>query len=89
MLADEELLNQAISIVNKRLSILPDFEIYQSSLKQLEYILSIVQGVEKDKSLLDKIIIGHFAVREFEETDPELSKILKKCQSIALKLEME
>lgn len=49
----------------------------------------MVDGSESDRGKLDKIIIGHFAVREFEKSDPELSNILKKCQKIAFRLSME
>lgn len=85
----DEILREAISLVEKRLKDVPSFDIYQSTLKQLQYLLSVVDGTETDKSKLDKIIVGHFAVREFEESDVELSKILKKCQNIAFKLEIE
>ncbi|MBU3069843.1 hypothetical protein KOI40_08420 [Aestuariicella sp. G3-2] len=82
-------INEGISLIEKRLKDITDFETYQSSLKQLHYLLSVLDGSEPDKSKLDKIIVGHFAVHEFEESDPELSKALKKCQNIAFKLEME
>jgi len=85
----DEVLREAILLVEKRFKDVPSFDIYQSILKQLHYLLSVVNGTETDKSKLDKIIVGHFAVREFEESDPELSKILKKCQNIAFKLDME
>ena len=68
---------------------IPDFDIYKSILKQLHYLQMILNGSEPDRSKLEKIILGHFAVREFEESDLEFSEILKKCQNIAFKLSME
>lgn len=88
-MTSQETICEAISITKKRIKDIPDFEIYQSVLKQLRYLLSIVDKTESDRSRLDKIILGHFAAREFEESDPELSKALKRCQNIAFKLEME
>ncbi|ABC30501.1 conserved hypothetical protein [Hahella chejuensis KCTC 2396] len=85
----KETLCEAIAINEERLKLTPDFEIYHSIARQLNYLLAIVDGKEKDESKLDKIILGHFAVREFEESDPELSQILKKCQNIAFDLELE
>ena len=82
-------IKEGISLVKKRLNDIPDFDIYQSILKQLYYLLSVLDGSELDKSKLKQVVLGHFAVREFEESDPELSKILKKCQNIAFKLSMD
>lgn len=84
-----EIVKKGISLTEKRLNEIPDFDIYQSVIRQLHYLLSIVDGSELDRSKLDKIIVGHFAVREFEESDPELAEILKKCQNIAFKLSLE
>ncbi|SEA98975.1 immunity protein Tsi6 family protein [Alkalimonas amylolytica] len=84
-----EIVRKGISLTEKRLKDIPDFDIYQSIIKQLQYLLSIIDGSELDRSKLDKIIVGHFAVREFEESDPELAEILKNCQSIAFKLSLE
>lgn len=84
-----ETIKQGIYLTEKRLNDIPDYDIYNSVIKQLDYLLSILDGTEQDKSKLDKIIVGHFAVREFEESDPELAKILKQCQNIAFKLSME
>ncbi|MDG9670412.1 immunity protein Tsi6 family protein [Hahella sp. CR1] len=85
----KETLCKAIAINEERLKQIPDFEIYHSIARQLNYLLTIIDGMEKDKSKLDKIILGHFAVREFEESDPELSHFLKKCQNVAFDLELE
>ncbi|WP_409425673.1 immunity protein Tsi6 family protein [Pseudoalteromonas sp. RW-H-Ap-1] len=84
-----ETIEEGISLTEKRLKNIPDFDIYKSILKQLHYLQMILNGSEPDRSKLEKIILGHFAVREFEESDPEFSEILKKCQNIAFKLSME
>ena len=84
-----ETIQEGISLTEKRLKNIPDFDIYKSILKQLHYLQMILNGSEPDRSKLEKIILGHFAVREFEESDLEFSEILKKCQNIAFKLSME
>ena len=84
-----ETIEEGISLTEKRLKNIPDFDIYKSILKQLHYLQMILNGSEPDRSKLEKIISGHFAVREFEESDLEFSEILKKCQNIAFKLSME
>jgi len=48
-------------------------------------LLSVLRGNEKDRSRLKNIIVGHFAVREFEESDPDLAEALNAAQAIAFK----
>ncbi|WP_096086542.1 immunity protein Tsi6 family protein [Agaribacterium haliotis] len=83
-----ETIKKGLLLTEARVEKMPDFDIYQSILRQLSYLLSVVDGSNPDNSNLGKIIVGHFAVREFEESDPELASILKKCQNIAFKLDM-
>jgi Tsi6 len=49
-------------------------------------IALVLNGEEKDKSRMKDIIVGHYAVREFEDSDPELAAILIAVQSIASKM---
>jgi hypothetical protein len=77
-----EVVENAIALVKVRMQAIPEFDLYKSILSQLEYLLSVLTGIQPDRSRLVKIIVGHYAVHEFEETDPELSKALKKCQKI-------
>lgn len=78
-----EIVERAISIVKARIKKLPNHGIYHSVLRQLKYILNVLNGTVEDTSGLDKIIVGHYAVREFEESDPELADALIQCQNIA------
>lgn len=68
--------------MNERISMAPDFAIFHSILNQLHYLAAVVANRE-DLSKLSKIVVGHYAVREFEETDPEYARALKDCQNIA------
>ncbi|WP_143133532.1 immunity protein Tsi6 family protein [Pseudoduganella namucuonensis] len=84
MAAIEEIEN-ALTLARVRLDEAPDFELFVSTVAQLEYLLSVVKGDERDRSRLKDIIVGHFAVREFEENDPEFAQALNAAQFIASK----
>lgn len=80
-----ETVEAALEIARSRLHSAPEFEIFSSTVAQLEYLLSVLQGREEDRSRLKDIIVGHFAVREFEESDPDLANVLNAAQAIAFK----
>lgn len=80
-----EIVEQALALVRVRLQLAPTFEIFTSSESQLEYLQSVLQG-NQDRSRLKDIIIGHFAIREFQESDPELAEALIAAQAIASKM---
>jgi Tsi6 len=81
-----ETINIALSLAQDRRNSAPTFELFTSIVKQLEYIERILNGEEKDKSQMKKIIIGHYAVREFEDSDPEFANALIAAQAIASKI---
>lgn len=76
----------ALKLTLARLKSAPDFDIFISTFNQLEYLLSVLKGDESDRSRLKNIIVGHFAVREFQESDPEFSDALTAAQLIAFKM---
>jgi hypothetical protein len=78
-----EVIEKALTLARARLDDAPGFQLFVSTVAQLEYLLSVVNGAEKDRSRLKDIIVGHFAVREFEESDPEFAKALNAAQFIA------
>jgi len=77
---------KAKKLAEERFKAAPSFEIFDSVLKQLIYLLNVLEKKENDKTKLKKIIVGHYAVHEFEESDPEFSRCLKECQNIAISL---
>lgn len=81
-----EYVNNALLLARERYNAAPAFEIFASIIAQLEYMERVLSGVEKDKSRMKKIILGHYAVREFEESDPEFAKALIQVQAIASKM---
>lgn len=73
----------ARKIIDERLKVAPNFDLFNSIHQQIIYIEDVVNGNQTDKSKLSKINVGLYAVREFDESDPELSTALKKIQYIA------
>lgn len=79
--------NEALDLARKRLNEIPSFQIYTSCIAQLDYLLSVLNGDSPiDRPKLRTIMIGHYGLREFEETDPHFSKLLKDAQLIASKM---
>jgi len=81
-----DVVNKALRLAKERELAAPSFEIYSSVVAQLEYMARVLSGDETNRDLMKKIIIGHYAVREFEESDPELAEALMAAQSIASKM---
>lgn len=77
------LVEQALLVARQRQQECPSFAIYTSIVTQLEYIQKIINKDEHDATLLKKIIIGLYAVREFYESDPEFAQLLIQVQVIA------
>ncbi|WP_072062497.1 immunity protein Tsi6 family protein [Pluralibacter gergoviae] len=76
-------INDALAVVEARLSIHPDFSLYVMVFNQLTYIKSILTGVESDKSGLHRLNLGVLASKEFDTTDPDLSRHLSHANYIS------
>lgn len=83
----KETVEKAKNIIESRMNEAPNFILYQSIGAQIDYVCEIVLGENKDKTRLKDINVGVYAVREFEESDPELAEELMNIQFIADKLE--
>jgi hypothetical protein len=81
-----ETVKKAKELIGNRLQAAPDFVLFQSVEAQLDYLLSILEGSSSDRSRLREINVGHYAVHEFEESDPDLAKELKKVQYVVYKM---
>ncbi|GGD40886.1 immunity protein Tsi6 family protein [Pseudoxanthomonas indica] len=78
---------RALALARTRAGKTPGFPLYASCVAQLEYLLSNLDGsVPVDRPKLRTFTIGHYAVREFEESDEELARALKDAYLIASKL---
>jgi hypothetical protein len=69
-------IDNAIALTALRYNGCPEFQIYSSSLIQLQFIKKVLQGIEKDKARLHQLTIGAWASKEFEANDPELASAL-------------
>ena len=79
-----DVVRSALVLARSRLTEMPSYPIYASCVAQLEYLLSTLDGrVAVDRSNLRTFTIGHYAAREFEESDEELSRALKDAYLIA------
>lgn len=76
-------INDAIYVVNARLSTNSEFPLYLLAQKQLDYIKSVLIGTESDKSKLHTLNLGALASKEFETTDEELAGHLSNANYIA------
>ncbi|WP_299490903.1 immunity protein Tsi6 family protein [uncultured Shewanella sp.] len=81
-----EIVRQTKELIKLRLKQAPDFVIFKSIEAQLDYVLDILEGNTMDRSKLKDINVGHYAVHEFEESDPELANKLKKIQYFVYKM---
>lgn len=86
MMDKDKIFKRAKELVQKRLGAAPDFTIFQSIDAQLDYIIGLLDGNISDRSQLKNVNVGLYAIREFEESDPEFAKELKKIQYIADKM---
>lgn len=75
-----DLFRSALVETEERLKIFPNFQLLISIKNQLIYLIKLMDGAETDRAMLSTIIIGHYAVREFEDSDPSYAGLLQKCQ---------
>lgn len=81
-----ETLKRAIEMTAVRRAAAPNFQILESIQNQLAYLQQVVSGESLDKRRLKEIVIGVYAVKEFDESDPEFATLLKEAQLIANKM---
>lgn len=77
---------EALRLCHERQQVFPTLAILDSIEKQLVYVRAILRGEIKDRSRMRDVNVGVYAVREFDESDPEFAKVLKKVHYIADKM---
>jgi hypothetical protein len=80
------LLEKAIDMVAERRTAAPGFPLFESIDNQLRYLRRLISREESDRRQLKHIVLGTYAVKEFEESDPEFATVLKEAQLIAHKM---
>lgn len=78
-----DFVDEALRLCLERKQAFPAVGLFDSIENQLTYLRAVLTGEEPDRSRLSKIIIGIYAVREFDDNDPVFSKALKKAHYIA------
>lgn len=81
-----EPLDHALALVRERRQRLPGFAPYGQAEAELIYLRRVVQDPTLDRTPLHQGRLGALAVKEFEETDPELARALKDAHWIAAQL---
>ncbi|MGU3486003.1 immunity protein Tsi6 family protein [Enterobacter bugandensis] len=76
-------INDAIDAINHRFEQNPTFSLYVMAKNQLDYIKSILIGVERDNGKLHTLNLGVLASKEFDTTDAELAEHLSNANYIA------
>ena len=69
-------LKKALVECQKKIGEMPDFDPLISIEKQLKYLIEIVEDSNLDRNRVSEIIIGIYAVREFESRDMEFAELL-------------
>ncbi|MCE4054859.1 immunity protein Tsi6 family protein [Pseudomonas sp. Au-Pse12] len=77
-------IDRALALVAKRAQALPGYEVFESLEQQLKYVRAVLLDRSLDRSGLHRISIGSIAVKEFDETDPELARALKEAHYVAV-----
>jgi hypothetical protein len=75
--------DEALRLCLERKQVYPTVGLFDSIEKQLAYLKAVLSSEETDRSRLSQIIVGVYAVREFDDSDPEFAKALKKAHYIA------
>jgi Tsi6 len=78
------LLDEGLRMVGDRLRASPDFPIYLSIQRQLEYLqATAARGQSPDPEKIDSLTLGVYAAREFETSDPDFADVLFKVHYLA------
>ena len=73
----EALVDEGLRLIAERLAKSPDFGLFQSVQKQLEFIKeTLTSGKRPSAADKDRLTIGVLAAREFEDNDPDLADVL-------------
>lgn len=79
-----EYIDRALALVAQRALALPGHDVFQHLSQQLQYVRAVLLDRGLDRSRLHQITIGSVAVKEFDETDPELARALKDAHHVAV-----
>ncbi|MBC7750700.1 MAG: hypothetical protein H7Z73_03135 [Candidatus Saccharibacteria bacterium] len=65
-----DFVDEALKLCLERKEIYPTVGMFDSIEKQLAYLKAVLISEETDRTRLSKIVVGVYAVREFDDSDP-------------------
>jgi hypothetical protein len=75
------LVDRAATLTDERLAKAPDHELFGSISRQLRAIRQdVLRDGAFDRALQQRINIGFYAAREFEQSDPEYADLLEQIE---------
>jgi hypothetical protein len=81
------LLEKGLGMVRERRRASPDFSVYLSIQRQLEYLQTAVALAESPApEKIDSLTLGVYAAREFETSDPDFADVLFKVHYLAARM---
>jgi hypothetical protein len=81
-----ETVDRALEVAKERLNAFPGIAMFSSIVAQIEYVAQVLKGHESDRSRMKDIIVGHYAARELEGSDPEFAELLFAVQAYASRM---
>jgi hypothetical protein len=81
------LLAKGLHMVRERLQASPDFSVYLSIQRQIEYLQTAVALAQSpDPEKIDSLTLGIYAAREFETSDPDFADVLFRIHYLAARM---
>jgi Tsi6 len=77
-----QILKTALAECEKKISQTPNFQPLLSIEKQIQYLIDLTENKTHDHSRLKDIMIGVYAVREFEDRDMEFANLLYEVEEV-------
>ena len=81
------LVDKGLRMVSERLGASPDFSVYLSIQRQLEYLHeTMAAGQLPTAEKIDSLTLGVYAAREFETSDPAFAEVLFNVHYLAARM---
>jgi hypothetical protein len=81
------LLATGLRMARERSQASPDFSVYLSIQRQIEYLQAAVTlGQSPDPEKIESLTLGVYAAREFETSDPDFADVLFRIHYLAARM---
>jgi len=82
-MSPNETVDNALEMAIQREKVCKSLPMYNSIVEQLKFLKNYLNGKDKDRTKLMKLMFGVYAAKELEETDPDFAEILHKAFYVA------